>query len=128
MVLVLVVTLCVNAIAAERKPVKADTAPDKGKVIVEPSQVGRYQLLQGKYNETNSITSDHSKSEGLFLLDTVTGSLLLCNLSIYPNTASGHAGTFLSKRTCEPFEEQFEISHETVKRMLEMKSQYLQTK
>ena len=76
---------------------------------------GRYQLVQGKYDSTEVIFGSkpkHEYREGLFLLDTATGDILLCGerYSYNPDPNSKVVPPYLYRRHCEPFYDEIKTS------------------
>lgn len=64
---------------------------------------GRYQLFHGEYTFVN-IKGEGSKSKELFLLDTATGKMFLCESRQWPGSIEGKPNRTIQHTGCEPFE------------------------
>ncbi len=70
-------------------------AQNKGAV----TDVGRFQLFQGKYTFVNIMGEEYTL-EGLFKIDTKTGQLFICG----ERQVDGKEG-YVIQRQCKPFED-----------------------
>lgn len=64
------------------------------------TDVGRFQLFQGKYTFVNIMGEEYTL-EGLFKIDTKTGQLFICG----ERQADGKEG-YVIQRKCKPFEDE----------------------
>jgi len=112
-IILLSFSLSTNVFAAKKTAVttenKIATAPAQEPIILQEKIIpGRYQLFQGKYKSTSVIMGspyEEKLVEGLFLLDTATGDLLLCEELTYTNSESSNKAIkgFLYKKHCSQF-------------------------
>lgn len=92
----LFVVMCRPSMAAEKK----------GSGVAPSDQIGRYQLIQGKYEYGINLNGNPLTTDAMYKLDTVTGRLYLCYVKSPQITDRGN---IIKVRTCEDFEQAWEV-------------------
>lgn len=92
----LLFAMCQLSIAAEKKP----------SGVVSSDQIGRYQLIPGKYEYATNLNGNPMTTDAMYKLDTITGKLYLCYLT--HSSQLSERGNIIKVRTCEDFEQAWE--------------------
>jgi uncharacterized membrane protein len=69
------------------------------------TDVGRFQLFQGKYKFVN-IDGEELWQEGLFKIDTKTGRIFICEKRQHDGKYEKKPGHIIQRTKCKPFEEE----------------------
>lgn len=93
----LFIVMCRPSVAAEKK----------GSGTATSDQIGRYQLIPGKYEYATNALGNPMTSDAMYKLDTLTGKLYLCYLTQSPQLTE--RGNIVRVRTCEDFEQAWEV-------------------
>ena len=99
------IVVCVLFIAIYQPSLAAEK---KGSGVAPSDQIGRYQLILGKYKYATNMYGEALSTDGVFKLDTVTGKLYLCTQS--QSSEYTKDGNILYVRTCVDFEQTWEVA------------------
>jgi len=81
------------AVAAEKKSI-GEASSD---------QIGRYQLIQGKYEHATNAMGNPMTTDAMYKLDTAAGKLYICYIT--QTSQVTERGNVIMSRTCEDFEQ-----------------------
>ena len=106
------IAICLFIIFMSASGQSATTKPPVAKPEIK-SEIGRYQLFQGKYSNSDVINpSSSGNATELFMLDTATGTLFICDRSSEYHTEGGVVSSVTSARSCKLFDESFTYTME----------------